>query len=131
MQVQYCLQKQTRRHLPERQTNESISELGRDQQLCCIDCGNVITAMQFAIEHLGKQRHFVQNAAGEQYHIALYEQAFGCGIAGVPTTDFTWFPPHSWRFAYCRRCRLQLGWQFSGRKPFFALIERLLKACDE
>lgn len=77
----------------------------------------------------GNHRHTFMNPDGVVFALRLFRYAPGAAERGRATADYSWFPPHAWRFADCSNCWMQLGWAFSGERSFFALIaERIVEA---
>jgi hypothetical protein len=90
----------------------------------CRQCGHAITYPEEGITMQGAHRHTFANPHGLVFDIALFRSAAGCGYAGSPTGEFTWFKGYRWRVAVCRRCITHLGWLFTaaGENSFNGLI---------
>jgi len=45
------------------------------------------------------------------------------GVLGPPSLEATWFPGFAWALAFCSRCRVHSGWQYTkeGEPSFFGL----------
>ena len=96
--------------------------------LYCKACGNAITAKDQAITVSSSFRHTFFNPAGIVFELGCYKQAPGCMIAGVPSSEFSWFSGYLWSFALCLSCEAHLGWCFeSGTSVFWGLILNKLK----
>jgi len=102
---------------------QESKEKGNGQILCGF-CLEPITAQHLRISVNGEHRHTFTNPAGIVFEIGCFSDAPGCRTMGVPTTEFTWFPGHSWNYAYCASCGTHLGWYFTSGEGggFFGLI---------
>ena len=101
-----------------------------DKFILCRQCGQVITHADERIEMAGSHRHTFANPHGIVYEIGCFRSAQGCGYAGPPTDEFSWFKGFYWRIAVCRGCLTHLGWLFtsSGNAAFNGLIlDRLIE----
>lgn len=98
-------------------------ETGRDD-LLCRQCGFPITSESNRIAVSGAHYHTFTNPHGIVYEIGCFQKAAGCAVAGRPTSEFTWFPPHGWQVAVCGSCLTHMGWRFSSpdHAVFFGLI---------
>jgi hypothetical protein len=74
----------------------------------------------------GGHHHTRTNPGGYVYEIGCFEDAQGCGQAGEPTEQFSWFSGYAWSYAFCSSCRTHLGWVFDSAAEtpalFFGLI---------
>jgi hypothetical protein len=105
---------------------EHESDLQR--ALYCKACGNSITAKDQAITVSSSFRHTFFNPAGIVFELGCYKKAPGCMIAGVPSSEFSWFSGYLWSFALCSSCEAHLGWYFeSGTSVFWGLLLNKLK----
>jgi hypothetical protein len=110
-------------------TTSRTTEPKRDD-LLCRQCLAAITSESSRIVVNGAHNHTFANPHGLVYEIGCFRQASGCGLAGPPSNEFSWFPPDSWRVAICGTCLTHVGWGFSspGRGMFYGLIlDRLIK----
>ena len=111
----------------EPETEETDPE---DDRLLCRNCMTVITAESRRIAVDGAHCHTFANPHGIVFEIGCFQFAPGCAVAGPPTDEFSWFPPHFWQVAVCGSCLSHLGWRFSSTQGtgFFGLIlDRLVK----
>jgi hypothetical protein len=95
------------------------TDLRAERVVRCNACGHVLARER---DRLPLETSTFVNPAGVVFHIAAFREANGCAVAGDPTTYWTWFPGHAWRYALCGACRVHLGWQFSGASTFFGLL---------
>lgn len=103
------------------------SELQPDDWLCII-CNKKITTDKDRFEFNDQSEFQFINPGGYFFDIITFCAADGCQERGEPTMEFTWFPGHSWAFAFCRRCASHLGWKYQGEFSFYGLIKsRLIK----
>ena len=103
------------------------AELQPDDWLCIV-CNKKITSDKHRFEYDDKSEFQFINPGGYYFDIITFSLAEGCRDVGEPTTEFTWFPGHSWSFAVCSRCSNHLGWKYHGRSSFYGLIKsRLIK----
>jgi len=94
----------------------------------CRACGYAITSARHAVEVEGGHVHTFFNPAGILFEIGCFDQAPGCVVSGVPTSEFAWFRGMSWRYASCGACGRHLGWQFlapAGTGFFGLILDRL------
>ena len=72
------------------------------------------------------------NPHGYVWTFGCYGEAPGCAAVGAPSTEFTWFPGHTWQIAQCLRCGTHLGWLFRGpdRRFHGLIVERLAEEDD-
>ena len=105
----------------------------RGRALRCIRCRAEVTTTDARIEVGGRHEHACMNMHGYFHHFGCFAAAPGCVAVGVPTSEWTWFPGHSWQLANCRRCGLHLGWRFtSGDSGFHGLLlERLVESTGD
>ena len=103
------------------------SELQPDDWLCII-CNKKITTDKDRFEFNNQSEFQFLNPNGYYFDIITFCDADGCREEGEPTMEFTWFPGHSWSFAFCSRCASHLGWKYHGEFSFYGLIKsRLIK----
>jgi hypothetical protein len=113
-------------------TSRAISrtEEPKRDDLLCRQCMAAITSESSRIVINGAHNHTFANPHGLVFEIGCFRHAAGCGLAGPPSNEFSWFPPHSWRVAICGACLTHIGWGFSSseRGMFYGLIlDRLIK----
>ena len=102
-----------------------------EQRLCCAICGAYITDDRFKTQINGQHAHTKINPQNHQFTFASYSEAPGCSRHGELTHADTWFAGYRWRFAHCKNCTAQLGWQFYGERIFYGLIMEQLVNCEE
>ncbi len=95
-----------------------------EKYLICKACENKITTLADKTKIDGTFQHSFLNPAGQVFEIGCFTDAIGCSIAGIPTSEWTWFSDYSWQIAICASCSSHLGWFYSGNKKlsFFGLI---------
>src|SRR5687767_11292091 len=71
------------------------------QALLCAGCRHRITTAGDRIAIDGLHEHSQVNPHGFVWTFHCYARAPGCTPVGGPTTEFTWFPGHSWQIAQC------------------------------
>lgn len=110
--------------------DETEQETSEDDRLIrCVQCLHGITRVGDGISRQGMHRHTFANPHGIVFEIGCFKEAAGCGYAGAPTAEFTWFPGYAWRIAVCKKCTLHLGWLFlSTEKDRFngLIVDRLV-----
>ena len=108
--------------LIEDETEKKILE--DEEYILCRQCMHVITSPAERIVVEGAHKHTFANPHGIVFEIGCFGSVIGCGYAGAPTDEFTWFKGFSWRVAVCIRCLSHLGWLFtsSGFESFHGLI---------
>ena len=103
------------------------------EAIWCRACGAAVTARRYVIDVDGQHAHIFFNPAGVLYEIGCFSAAPGCTPAGRPTTEFSLFAGHAWRYAHCAVCGAHLGWQFLdayGAGFWGLVLERLLDGTD-
>ncbi len=83
------------------------------RRVLCRECLHPITREQDRTEVHGAHQHTFANPSGIVFTIGCFQFADGCGAAGSPSEEFTWFRGFSWRVAVCTACLAHLGWLFS------------------
>ena len=95
----------------------------------CAWCLNRVASEKDRSSWSGATEFLFKNPQGISFHILTFSQAIGCRQTGVPTSDHTWFPGHTWSYCLCDRCRTHLGWFYAGPSDFVGLIrDRILRA---
>ncbi len=103
--------------------SESEERTEEEKAYRCIICGQNITTEKNRLPVQGQAEHTFTNPHGFVFTIGCFSEAPGCGTAGSPTTEFTWFPGYAWSYAVCGQCKIHLGWHFTGESgSFFGLI---------
>jgi hypothetical protein len=112
-------------------TSES-GDPGRGGRLMCAHCNAPITTDDQRIEVSGRHEHYFVNPHGFDFHVGCFGEAPGATSAGRASSEFTWFPGHTWQMALCSACTTHLGWLFrSPRAVFHGLIlDRLIRVDD-
>lgn len=106
---------------PEREPSEAnTTRAPRDETsvepadaIVCRRCGHKITARSERIVKAGAHAHTFANPEGIVFEIGCFRDAWGCGVVGLPSSEFTWFPDTAWQIAVCVNCLAHLGWRFS------------------
>lgn len=95
----------------------------------CIWCLNRVANEKDRFLFKGKSEFTFKNPEGIKFHIITFSRARGCKQIGVPTEQYTWFAAHAWCYCICNRCKMQLGWQYTGPHEFVGLIrDRIIRA---
>ena len=97
-------------YLVEDETEEK--EPDTDKYILCRQCRRIITSPAERIEVQNTHLHTFANPNGIVYQIGCFRSAAGCGYAGQPSYEFSWFKGYSWRVAVCGSCLFHLGWLF-------------------
>lgn len=99
-------------------------ESGGEPLIRCRRCLQGVTRPSDRIVRNGAHRHAFANPVGIVFDIGCFRSVQGCGYAGSPTSEFTWFSGYRWRVVYCGMCLSHLGWVFdaTGLERFHALI---------
>jgi hypothetical protein len=98
----------------------------------CRQCYHEISASSERQTVNGAHVHTFANPEGIIFEIACYGDAWGCGVVGPASTEFTWFSGYQWRIAVCASCHTHLGWRFDavGGHRFHGLITSKILATD-
>ena len=107
---------------------EQIPE--EEQYILCRQCHQAITRPAERISVQGAHQHTFANPHGIVFEIGCFKYARGCGYAGPPSTEFTWFSGYAWRVSFCTLCMTHLGWVFiadSGDSFHGFILDRLLQ----
>ena len=107
---------------PEIQARTRPSQGDTANDWLCAWCLNRVASEidRFFIE--GDSEFSFKNPEGVRFTIFIFSRTIGCRQTGVPTLDHTWFPGHAWSFCVCDRCRMHLGWYYTGASEFVGLI---------
>ena len=94
------------------------------RRVLCRECLHAITREEDRTTVHGVHQHTFANPSGLVFTIGCFEAAEGCGAAGSPSEEFTWFKGYAWRVAVCTGCLAHLGWLFSSPSgaAFWGLI---------
>ncbi len=94
------------------------------RRVLCRECLHPVTRERDRTEVHGAHQHTFANPSGIVFTIGCFQFADGCGAAGSPSEEFTWFRGFSWRVAVCTACLAHLGWLFSAASgaAFWGLI---------
>ncbi len=118
--------KQPQQSAPQEYADTEIEQEteNEDQWVVCRQCGQRLARTSDRAIVNGSHRHTFANPSGIVFEIGCYVNVKGCGYAGPPSTEFTWFAGHSWRIAVCGSCLVHLGWMFVSSQggSFFGLI---------
>lgn len=94
------------------------------RRVLCRECLHAVTREEDRTEVHGAHQHTFANPSGMVFTIGCFQAAEGCGAAGSPSDEFTWFKGYAWRVAVCTGCLAHLGWLFSSPSgaAFWGLI---------
>lgn len=71
----------------------------------------------------GRHEHSFINPQGYIYRIRCFTAARNVSTLGSPSSEYTWFPGHTWWILNCAACGVHVGWRFDEQgSHFFALI---------
>ena len=114
--------------LAEKEAPEQVPE--EEEYILCRQCRQAITRPAERITVHGSHGHTFANPHGIVFEIGCFKTAQGCGYAGPPSTEFTWFSGYAWRVCYCTLCMTHLGWIFiaeSGDSFHGFILDRLIQ----
>ena len=114
--------------IAEEEAGEQAPE--EEAYILCRQCHQAITRPNERIVMQGSHRHTFANPHGIVFEIGCFKNVSGCGYAGIPSDEFTWFAGYSWRVCFCAMCLTHLGWMFAskGGDIFHGLIkDRLIE----
>ncbi|UCF93847.1 MAG: hypothetical protein JSW39_06715, partial [Desulfobacterales bacterium] len=114
--------------LDAKETEEKAPE--EEKHILCRQCQQAVTSPAERITVQGSHEHTFANPHGLIFDIGCFKAAKGCGYAGPPTEEFSWFKGYSWKISVCGRCLTHLGWLFISRSgdSFHGLIlDRLIQ----
>lgn len=102
-------------------------------RLLCARCRHRITTRGEEIEIDGLREHSQVNPHGFVWTFHCFARAPGCAAVGAPSSEFTWFPGHTWQIVQCAGCAWHLGWLFAcPDRRFYGLIAgRLVEAAAD
>ena len=126
----YGFKVDNRESLPGRPSSQAKDQEQKrlEEALYCKVCGKVVTFRRQELNVNGSFCHTFFNPAGIVFQLGCYKAAPGCNVAGIATSEFSWFKGYLWTFALCRGCDSHLGWFFdSGDAGFWGLILNRLK----
>ncbi|MBW2432577.1 MAG: hypothetical protein JRF36_03170 [Deltaproteobacteria bacterium] len=101
-----------------------------EEYILCRQCSQAITRPAERITVQGSHQHTFANPHGIVFEIGCFKTARGCGYAGPPSFEFTWFSGYAWRVCYCTMCLTHLGWIFiadSGDIFHGFILDRLIE----
>jgi len=101
-----------------------------EQYIVCRQCHQAITRAAERITVQGAHHHTFANPHGIVFEIGCFKHALGCGYAGPPSTEFTWFSGYAWRVSFCTLCLTHLGWVFisgGGDRFHGFILDRLIQ----
>ena len=103
---------------------EDTTAVADERRVLCRECLHPVTREEDRTEIHGAHQHTFANPSGIVFTIGCFRSADGCGAAGSPTDEFTWFAGFSWRVAVCTACLSHLGWRFDSASgaAFWGLI---------
>lgn len=112
--------------LPRRDPEQSDDQKP-ERVVLCGACGHEVARVADRVVVGPGDLHTFVNPAGEVFELVCFSRADGVAAFGEPSLAFTWFPGHTWRYAGCRSCGVQLGWRFEGPQIFWGLNRRALR----
>ena len=119
------------RHAPELAEEEAPEQEPEEEEyILCRQCRQAITRPAERITVQGSHQHTFANPHGIVFDIGCFKAAQGCGYAGPPSTEFTWFSSYAWRVSFCTMCLTHLGWIFiadSGDSFHGFILDRLIQ----
>ncbi len=92
---------------------EDDTDARASRRVLCRECLHPVTREQDRTQVHGAHQHTFANPSGIVFTIGCFRSAEGCGAAGSPSDEFTWFQGYSWRVAVCTGCLAHLGWLFT------------------
>jgi hypothetical protein len=134
--VQTYLLRERSRKKDGRSTPELIEEQApepsteEEKYILCRQCRQAITRSEERISVQGSHQHTFANPHGIVFEIGCFKTAQGCGYAGPPSTEFTWFSGYAWKVSFCTLCMTHLGWLFvadSGDSFHGFILDRLIE----
>jgi hypothetical protein len=99
------------------------------QRFCCAVCGAYVTDDRFKTRINQQHCHTRRNPNDQIFSFACFSAARGCQAHGDASEEHSWFVGYRWRFAHCKNCGVQLGWQFVGGHSFYGLVLEQLVDC--
>ncbi|MDX1708734.1 MAG: cereblon family protein, partial [Desulfobacterales bacterium] len=75
-----------------------------EEYILCRQCSQAITRPAERITVQGSHQHTFANPHGIVFEIGCFKTARGCGYAGPPSFEFTWFSGYAWRVSFCTMC---------------------------
>ena len=106
-----------------RATPSDSTESGTERVVRCASCDATVAKEKDAIEVFGAHEHDRMNPGGYLFRLACFARADGTASVGERSTEFPWFPHHTWTIAVCSTCIAHLGWQFQREgTTFYGLI---------
>ena len=116
---------------PEPVEEEGIEQSPEEEKyIICRQCRQAITRSVERISVQGAHHHTFANPHGVVFEIGCFKYAQGCGYAGPPSTEFSWFSGYAWRVSFCTMCLTHLGWVFiagSGDSFHGFILDRLIQ----
>ncbi|ABW66434.1 cereblon family protein [Desulfosudis oleivorans] len=102
----------------------------KQEALRCFRCLHPITRREEQTTVNGRHSHVFANPGGMIFEIGCFRGAPGCGHAGSPTLEFTWFDGYAWQVAVCSGCMSHLGWYYTtaGASFYGLILNRLIDA---
>ncbi|MBI4658353.1 MAG: hypothetical protein HY735_05835 [Verrucomicrobia bacterium] len=114
---------------PEIQSRTRPSQGDPANDWLCAWCFNRVASEKDRFACDGKSEFTFKNPEGVRFDILTFSRTIGCRQAGEPTLEHTWFPSHTWSYCICDRCRMHLGWYYTGPSEFAGLIrDRIVRA---
>ena len=101
------------------------------RRYCCAVCAAYVTDDRYITSMNQQHCHTRSNPDNQSFSFGCFSTAPGARADGPATDEHSWFAGYRWRFVHCRNCGVQLGWQFTGERDFYALILEQLVDCGE
>ena len=114
----------------DRDVTTELSDSQPQQRFCCAVCGAYVSDERFKIAVNGQHIHTRTNPQNQTFSFGCFSVVQGGRASGSATDEHSWFNGYRWRFAHCKNCSAQLGWQFTGEQVFYALVLEQLVNCD-
>jgi hypothetical protein len=106
-----------------RQAPEDESAERACRAIRCGACGIPLASATDESVVAGQHEHSFINPQGYIYHVRCFTAARNVSALGSPSSEFTWFPGHTWWILNCAACGVHVGWRFDSQASyFFALI---------
>ena len=113
----------------DQQTDTDIDDTQPRQRFCCAVCACYVTDDRYKTLKQQQHCHSRSNPDKQLFRFCCFSAAPGCQAHGTATAEHSWFNGYHWRFAHCKNCGTQLGWQFVGEQTFYALVQEQLVDC--
>lgn len=126
----YLFQSEKTQSSRQRETRESHDEKPA-RRYCCAVCKAYVTDDRYRTMINQQHCHTRTNPNNQTFSFGCFAKARGCQADGIATDEHSWFMGYRWRYAHCKNCGVQLGWQFVGEHDFYALVLEQLVDCSD